>query len=349
VEVYPDFRGRQLDSASEVAAMHRLLATAKAIPATEGAARMNTRLFASNVATLRIPGIDSVERLGRFGVQVSSPEYFDVMRTRIVRGRAFDERDGPGAVPVAVVSSAMARVLWPDRDPIGQCMEVSWMSANIPVAPCTMVIGIAEDAAFADLTDERRFMYYLNVSQMGAGWASRILVRLSGRPTPAELERVRREMQAAMPGDGFVVVRALQEIVDDQRRSWRLGATLFVAFGALAVIVAAIGLYGVIGYTVTQRIHELGMRIALGARPGHILRLVLGQGIAFAAAGASCGLLLAFVAARRIEPLLYKQSPHDPMIYVGVFVIMIVVGMAASAIPALRALRADPNSALRAE
>lgn len=159
------------------------------------------------------------------------------MRTRILRGRAYNDRDGAGGPPVAVVSNAMARAVWPGRDAIGQCIEVTWNpAANIPTAPCTMVVGIAEDAAYQTITDEQRFMYYLNVDQMGAGFASRVFIRLSGRPTAAEMERVRRAMQAAMPGNGFVVIRPLQEVVDDQSRSWRLGATLFVAFGGLAVV-----------------------------------------------------------------------------------------------------------------
>jgi predicted permease len=350
VEVYPDFRGMTLDSASSVAAMRHLLTAATNIPATEGAARVNTRLFATNVAWLRVPGIDSVEQLGRFNMQVASPEYFSVMQTRIVRGRSFDDRDGPGAPPVAVVSNAMARALWPDRDAIGQCIEVSWNpAANIPTAPCTMVIGIAEDAAYQTLTDEQRFMYYLNVDQMGRGFASRILIRLSGRPTASEMERVRTAMQGAMPGDGFVVIRPLQDIVVNQSRSWRLGATLFVAFGGLAVVVAAVGLYGVIGYTVAQRMHELGMRIALGARSGNIVRLVLRQGVGFAAAGVAIGLALALIASRWLEPLLYKQSPRDPLVFSVVCVIMLGAGMLASVVPAMRAIRADPSRALRTD
>ena len=330
------------------------MATARSIPATNGAARVNSLFFRTNTAYLRVPGIDSVEQLGRFNVQVSSPEYFDVMSTRIIRGRSFTERDGPGAPPVAVVSNAMARVLWPDKDAIGQCIEVAWrLNGNAPLpAPCSTVIGVAEDAAYQSVTDEQRFVYYLNVDQMpqmGSGWAGRIYVRLTGRPTASELERVRTAMQVAMPGNGFVVVRPVQEVVDDQSRSWRLGATLFVAFGGLAVVVAAVGLYGVIGYTVAQRMHELGMRIALGAQPGHIVRLVLKQGIGFAAGGVAIGLVLALFASRWIEPLLYKQSPRDPLVFIGVFTLMMVVGAAASAAPAIRAIKADPNRCLRAD
>ena len=350
VEAYPDFRDLDLDSLSESAIMRRLLQTADEMPATRGVARVNSRLFGTNTAALRVPGIDSVELLGRFNVQVTSPGYFNVMQTRIIRGRAFDASDGAGAPPVAVVSNAMARALWPGRDPIGQCMEVSWNpAAKIPVHPCTTVIGVAEDAAYQGITDEQRFVYYLNVNQMGAGWASRILVRLAGRPTAAELERVRTTLQAAMPGNGFVVVRALQEVVDDQSRSWRLGATLFVAFGGLAVVVAGVGLYGVIGYTISQRMHELSMRIALGARSSHIVRLVVKEGVEFAAAGAGVGLLIAFLASRWLEPLLYKQSPRDPLVYGAVALAMILVGVMASSMPAWRAIRADPNRALRSE
>jgi hypothetical protein len=272
------------------------------------------------------------------------------MQTRIIRGRSYTDQDGPGAPPVAVVSNAMAGTLWPGRDAIGQCLQVAWNpAARIPVAPCTLVIGIAEDAAQLNLMDEQRFVYYLNASQMGPGWAQRILVRLAGEPTARELERVRASIQAAMPGDGYVVVRPLQEIIDDQSRSWRLGATLFVAFGGLAVIVAAVGLYGVINYTVAQRMHELGMRVALGATPSHVLRLVLRQGVFHAAAGAAIGLTVAAVVAPWLEPLLYKQGPRDPAVYAGVAMILIGVGLLASLAPALRAIRADPNRALRAD
>ena len=351
VEVYPDFRELALDSSSLGAVYANLMTTAASIPATEGATRVNSLFFRTNTAYLRVPGIDSVEQLGRFNVQVNSPQYFDVMSTRIIRGRAFTESDGPGAPPVAIVSNAMARVLWPGKDAIGQCLQVSWrMDGNVPVpAPCSTVIGIAEDAAYQSVTDEQRFVYYLNADQMGSGWAGRIYIRLAGHPTASELERVRSAMQTAMPGNGFVVVRPLQESVDDQSRSWRLGATLFVAFGGLAVVVAAVGLYGVIGYTIAQRMHELGMRIALGARSSHILTLVLKQGVEFAAAGAAAGVVIALIASRWIEPLLYKQSSRDPTIYIGVAAAMILVGLAASAVPAWRAIRADPNRALRAD
>ena len=124
---------------------------------------------------------------------------------------------------------------------------------------------------------------------------------------------------------------------------------MFVAFGVLALVVAAVGLYGVIGYTVAQRMHELGLRVALGAQRGDILRLVVGQNLRLALFGVALGVLVAVLASRWIQPLLFRQSATDPRVYTGVGALMIVVAVAASALPALRATRADPNAALRAE
>jgi ABC-type antimicrobial peptide transport system permease subunit len=124
---------------------------------------------------------------------------------------------------------------------------------------------------------------------------------------------------------------------------------MFVAFGVLALVVTAVGLYGVIGYNVTQRMHELGVRVALGAQARDILGLVVGQGVRFAGAGIALGTVLAYGASRWIEPLLFEQSATDPMVYSLVAAVLLFVGLVASAAPAMRASRADPNTALRSE
>jgi ABC-type antimicrobial peptide transport system permease subunit len=165
----------------------------------------------------------------------------------------------------------------------------------------------------------------------------------------AASERVRLALNRVMPGEGYVTVQPLEELVDRQRRSWRLGATMFVAFGVLALLVAAVGLYGVIGYNVAQRMHELGVRIALGAQSRDVVRLVTGQGLSFAAAGVAIGLGTAALAARWIQPLLFQQSARDPATYAVVGMIIVLVALLASAVPAFRATRADPNTALRSD
>ena len=350
LEITPDFRGMDSDSAGEVALRRRLLAAAQAIPGVEAAARINSGLFRTNTTGLRVPGIDSVERLGRFNMQITTADYFAVMRTRILRGRAFDESDGERGAPVVVVSAAMAQALWPGKEAIGECIQLVWDPlAKVTSPACTRVIGIAEDVASQGIMDEQRFMYYLPIDQLHPGWIARIYVRMAGPDVEADVERVRKAMQAAMPGDGFVIVRRMQEVVDDQFSSWRLGATLFLAFGALALIVAAVGLYGVIAYDVAQRTHELGVRVALGAKSGDIVTLVVRQGLAFAAIGAGVGLAIAAFAAPWLQPLLYKESARDPLTYAAVGAVMLLVAAAASAVPALRASRVDPCGALRSD
>ena len=131
--------------------------------------------------------------------------------------------------------------------------------------------------------------------------------------------------------------------------SWKVGAAMFVAFGVLALLVAAVGLYGVISYNVAQRMHELGVRVALGAQSRDVVRLVVGQGVRFAGAGVLVGLGLALLAARWIQPLLFQQSARDPATYGAVGGLLLVVALVASSVPALRATRADPNSALRSD
>jgi predicted permease len=349
LEVIADFRGFRMDSVEGANQRRRLLATAQALPGVMYATRINSRLFGTNTASLRVPGIDSVEALGRFNFQLVSPDYFKVMQMRILRGRAIDANDRHGTARVTVVSDAMARALWPGRDPLGQCIHVTLGPATNTDAPCATVVGIADNSAQQNLGDDPRFMYYLPVEQLAPSQLSTMLLRMATTDAASQVEAVRRAMTRAMPGDGLVVVRPLQEVVDDQSRSWRLGATLFIAFGGLALVVAIVGLYGVISYTVAQRMHELGVRVALGARTADVVRLVVWQGFRVAAVGVAIGLAVALVAARWVEPLLFRQSGSDPAVYAPVAAAMLLAGIAASAIPALRAMRADPCTALRSD
>jgi ABC-type antimicrobial peptide transport system permease subunit len=152
-----------------------------------------------------------------------------------------------------------------------------------------------------------------------------------------------------MPGSSYVAVTPLTKIVEAEVRSWDLGATMFALFGGLALLLAAVGLYSVIAYNVTQRSHELGVRIALGAQNAQVLRLVLSSGLRVAAAGILIGGAIALVASRFIAPLLYHVSPRDPLVYGGAATILFAVAALACLIPARRATRVDPNVALRAD
>ena len=349
IEVVADFRGYKMDSAQSVAVRRRLLADAEALPGVVAAARINSNLFGTNTAELRVDGIDSVEALGRFNFQITSPSYFKVMQTRILRGRSFTDRDRAGTPLVAIVSDAMARVLWPGVDPLGRCLYVG-LGAKPPVSrPCTRVIGVAENTVQQHLGDDAGFMYYLPVEQVAPNQLSTMYLRVARPDARGELERVRRALTHAMPGDGFVVVRPLQEIVDDQTRSWRLGAALFTAFGGLALVVAVVGLYGTVSYSVEQRRHEVGVRVALGARRADVVRLVVRQAMHPTAIAIALGLGVALMVAPRVQPLLFAQSATDPLVYLLVAGVMLVAAIVASAIPAMRASRVDPCTALRTD
>ncbi|HEV8357703.1 MAG TPA: FtsX-like permease family protein [Gemmatimonadales bacterium] len=342
--VHRNLRGAQMDSSAQMALGHRLLEAAQILPGVESATWVSSIPFWSTSGTsLFVTGIDSVRRLGRFTYQTSTPDYFKVMGTRILRGRPFTTVDRAGAPRVAVVSEAMARVLWPGKEALGQCMRV-----GADTMPCTTVIGIAEDAIQRDLLTDQRFRYYLPIEQYQRPGGSFLLVRMKGIAA-SRVEAVRRALQRVMPGPTYVTVTPMQEIVDGQRRSWQVGATMFVAFGVLALLVAAVGLYGVISYNVAQRMHELGVRIALGAQAQHVVRLVVGQGVRFAVAGVALGLSLALLAAKWIQPLLFQQSARDPTTYGVVAALLLAVALLACAVPAVRATRADPNSALRSD
>jgi len=339
-----NMRGMRTTESEQVALGQRLLETGQSIPGVESAAWVSAVPFMSSSGTrLFVEGIDSVHKLGRFTYQTSTPDFFRTMDTRILRGRSFTEADRKGTPPVVVVSEAMAGALWPGKDALGQCVRI-----GSDTLPCTTVIGIAENAVERNFTGEQGFMFYMPGAQYEPGSGFALMVRMRGDPVPHQ-ETVRKALQAVMPGESYVRVRPLNEIIDTQRRSWRVGATMFVGFGVLALLVAAIGLYGVITYNVAQRMHELGVRIALGAQAKDVVRLVVGQGVRFALVGVTLGLGLALIAAKWIQPLLFQQSARDPGTYAVVAALLLAVALLASALPARRATRADPNSALRTD
>jgi predicted permease len=341
-----NLRGVELDSGATVALGRRLMETAQAIPGVKAVARANADPFGTNTDYLGVAGIDSVARLGRFNQQWATPDFFKALDTRIVRGRSFTPDDRAGAPLVSVVSESVARRLWPGRDPIGECMRV-----GADATPCTTVVGVAEDAVQGSLSDDQHLLYYLPFDQKASdgGARARTLIRMSGRDASRYEEEVRRALQKVMPGESYVTVWPLQDEVDGQQRSWRLGATMFVGFGLLALIVAAVGLHGVIAYDVGQRTQELGIRVALGAQASNIMGIVVGQGVRFALVGVAAGTAIALAAAQWFQPLLFHQSARDPVVYTLVGVTLLLVAIVASALPAHRAANADPNVALRSD
>ncbi|MBR9989525.1 MAG: ABC transporter permease, partial [Gemmatimonadetes bacterium] len=288
-------------------------------------------------------GIDTVRNLGNFILQAGTPDYFRTLGTRVIRGRAFDERDRENSQRVVVVGEGMARVLWPNQEAIGQCLRIAAADA-----PCTRVIGIAEDVRIRTLTDEREYAYYIPASQYGEEMYAQLFVRLDGAAA-SHVETLRRRLQAEMPGAAYVNVRPLREMVDPSLRAWSFGATMFVAFGALALVLAAIGLYSMIAYGVAQRTRELGVRMALGASAGHVIRMIVATALQLVVVGLAIGGAIAMWAAPRLEPLMFEASTRDPAVYGAVAAMLVGVALVASVVPAMRALRVDPNTVLRAD
>lgn len=342
-------RGVKLNAVEQAALADRLLAEARAMPGVLNATFALSIPFAgSERHTLYVPGIDSVWTLGRFLMQASSPEYFTTLGTRILRGRGLSAEDRANAPRVAVVSEAMAKVLWKADDPIGKCFRI-----ESDTVPCTTVVGVAENIRTTDITAPvGEFMYYVPMPQylatIGSPEGTELLVRVRGRPEEY-VAPLRARLQRQMPGASYVTVTPFHEIVDPTMRSWTSGARMFLVFGVLALTLAAIGLYAVIAFSVVQRTQEIGVRIALGAQAADVLGLVVGEGVRVTIGGVAIGAAIAAIAGGSLASLLFGVSPRDPLTYAVVAATLIVVGVLATAIPAARATRVDPNVALRAD
>lgn len=338
------FRGAAMSDAAQVAMRNRLLETAQGLPEVEAAAWVSSAPFVSTSSTtLRVDGVGSSEDLGTFTYQAASPDYFRVMGTRIVRGRGFTPADERGAPEVMVVSESMARVLWPAADPIGRCVAIGRTAE-----PCRMVVGVAEDMVQQDLAPGTRFHFYMPIAQFTRTWGNGLLIRVRGAPE-LQGERVRLALQRVMPDASYLTMRPLNGIVESARSAWRLGATMFVAFGVLVLVVAAVGFYATISYDVARRVREFGVRIALGAERTDLLRLIVGRSVRITVEGVAAAWLVAAASAPWVEPLLFRQSARSPVAYMGAAGLMLVVALAASAVPAVRAAQTDPAAALRGD
>jgi predicted permease len=343
--VEPEMRDVRLDSAATVALRLRLLEAAKGVPGVSHATLRESIPFAGMSSyPLRVDGIDSVPALGEFHFNTVSAEYFAAMGTRILRGRGFETTDRGETRLVMVVGQSMATALWPGRDPIGQCVRVGLDS----VPPCRYVVGVAEDIRSESIEPESKLFYYYMPALQWKPQEGGLFVRTRVDPSVVA-EPLRRALQREMPGTAFVTVAPLGDNVSAKMRSWIVGARLFTAFGVLALVLAAVGLYSVIAYSVAQRRHELGVRLALGAGRSGVVRLVVIESVRFAIAGVAVGSAVALAAGKWIGPLLFNQSPRDGVVFGTVTVLLVLVAIVASWVPASRAAGLDPKAALQAD
>jgi putative ABC transport system permease protein len=274
---------------------------------------------------------------------VVSANYFATVGMRLLRGSTFDDR--PGAPRAVVVNDAMAKAVWPGRDPLGRCLY--FMTRE---SPCYTVVGIVETARRGDVIEKPMAQYYFSLGNPpDSGWeAPHLIVRAREGSLAAARAALASALSAAFP-TGLPYVRTMTELLEPEYRPWQLGATLFTAFGLLALVVALVGIYSTVSYSVGQRTHEFGVRIALGARLRDVLNQVLGEGLRVVAAGVVVGVALALAAGRLVSAVLYGVEPSDPRAMLLAAGTLLVVAGAAALVPAWRAARVDPNVALRAD
>lgn len=282
---------------------------------------------------------------------VISPEFFETMGMPIVRGRAFTSADRQGALEVAIVNETMARRLWPAVDPIGQRLESgTFRPGRARVDRVYTVIGVARDAKSRWLGDAARSFIYVPIAQQPWATPNFLLRRNAGFAPHAGLATsVRGVLKTVDPNLPLVRVTTLRDVADVGLLPQRLAASVAGSLGSVALLLAAIGLYGVTAFTVARRVREIGLRVALGANPRDIKTLVVGQALKLTAIGGGAGLLAAMGLARLISGMLFGISPIDPIAFGGTVAALVLITLVASYIPARRAAEVNPVVALRTE
>lgn len=282
-----------------------------------------------------------------YGYHPVRPGYFRAIGIPIIRGRAFREADNEDAPAVAIINEALQARFWPNEDPVGKRFRLR----NFDDAPWMEIVGIARNVKHDGLANRGQPMYYGPVRQSPvSGLRSRaaFVIRTSADPhslIPA-LRGIVRNLDSDLP---LLNVRTMDDVVAQSVAQPRFSMFLLISFAGVALVLAVVGIYGVMAYAVTQRTSELGVRIALGASQGQILKMVVGKGMTLATAGIVLGLLGAFATARTMETLLFQVNPVDPVTYVAVAVLFTLVTLLAAYVPARRASLVDPLRVMRAE
>ena len=335
---------------------HDLFERLHAIPGVEEVAAANAvpmdgglpdGLFAV-LTSKKTPRIDELKalfqdksRLGTADFCAVSPAYFRALGIPLVRGRLLDDRDGPNAPHAAVISQSLARARWPNVDPIGATVEFGNMDGNLQ--PLT-IVGIVGDTREYGLEQAARPTMYVNLMQRPRSWVT-VVMRSTADPT-AVTAAARGVLRRVAP-DVAPRFRTFAQIYSASLGARHFNLTLVAVFAGTALLLAIAGIYGVMTYSVTQRRKEIGVRVALGASPGQVFRIILGQGLTTTAIGVALGVLASFGLTRSIESLLFGVTPTDPLTFASVVVVLTAVATVACYLPARRATGADPIEALR--
>jgi putative ABC transport system permease protein len=270
-----------------------------------------------------------------------SPDYFKVLRATLLRGRSFTAGDEDGKPLVAIIDETTARKYWPDRDPLGRRVRIG----KDPTKPWRTIVGIIKDIKSDGLDIDGVPHIYVSTYQDPSKQVN-VVLRTSLPATLLE-PQIRHEIQSIDPGLPVFHVSSMNDILDRSLASRRFSAGLVGGFAGVALVLASIGIYGLLAFMAGQRSREIGLRMALGARPADILKLIVTKGVVLAGAGIIAGVILSASTASMMASLLYGVRPHDPAVFVVVPLLLFAVAVLASYVPAWRATKVDSMTALR--
>ncbi len=336
-------QSRYSDGHQRAELYQRIVERLAAIPGVESAGATNDLPFSGSRSgsSFEVEGRQPKPgEVMQAGYRIVSPAYMEAMHMRLVQGRRFSAHDNQDAPNVAIINQAFARKFFPDQDPLGHRVDSHGGFLEI--------VGVIADTKLEGVTEiPSPDLYVPYLQRNPPGWT--FLVVRSHTDQAALIRSVRSAVAEIVPDQPLYDVRSMNDRLSVALGPQRFTSLLLAVFAGLALVLAGIGVYGVIAYTVAQRTHEIGIRMALGATRADVLRLIFKEGARIAAVGLSVGTVIALITTRFIASLLFGVEAHDPLIFGSVLVALLSLVLIASYVPARRAARVDPMIALRCE
>jgi predicted permease len=325
----------------------QLLERARQLPGVTAVGGINALPLADRGASGTFLINNDPAQRGYAEYRIASAAYFTAMKIPLLRGRLFAGEDTVNSPHAAVISQSLAHLYWPNGDALGKQIQFGNMDTDKRLLN---VVGIVGDVRDAELEREPQPTVYAFSLQRPQWWqVSRLSIVVRAQSDPQRLISALRTTVQGLRSDVPLNFRTLTSVVASSLDQRRFSLVLFAVFSTVALLIAALGIYGVLWYAVTQRTQEIGIRMALGAQGAHVVRLVIGEGLRLTLAGIAAGLAAAFVLTRLMTKLLFGVSAGDPLTFAGVALLLMMVGLLACYLPARRATKVDPITTLRRE